>query len=136
MAELFDLNIFDANNTARWPDGQVITTINDSGRALEGMIARNWRDVSFVSSSSGTGAAYTLLPNRAVSALQSGLVFNFLAHIANTGAATLKIGALAAKPLVRQNGSALVVGDIVQHQPVTAVYVAAADHFRCIGVTA
>lgn len=136
MAEIFDLNILDANNTGRWPDGMSVQSVNDSGRAMEGMHARHYRDTSYISISAGTGAAYTLTPNRAVAAYQSGLVFDFLAHIANTGAATLKIGALAAKPLVRDSGSALVVGDIVQHQPVRAVYVAASDHFRCLGIRA
>lgn len=136
MAEISDLNVLDSNNTGRWPDGMAVSSVNDAGRAVEGLIARHYRDVSYLNTSSGTGAAYTLTPYRSVPSLASGLVVTFLAHIANPGAATLKIGALAEKPLVRQSGSALVVGDIVQHQPVVAVYVAAADHFRCVGILA
>lgn len=54
MAELFDLNILDANNTGRWPDGMSVQSVNDSGRAMEGMHARHFRDTNYVSISAGT----------------------------------------------------------------------------------
>lgn len=136
MAEISDLNITDSNNTARFPDGMNVSAFNNGARALEGLIARWFRDISHVGSSAGTATAYTFVPNRSVTSLSSGLVVNFIAHLANTGSATLQLQGLTAKPLVRANGSALVVGDILQHQPISAIYVAATDKFHCMGITA
>jgi hypothetical protein len=136
MAEISDLQILDANNTARFPDGMTVSAVNNAARALEGLIARWHRDTSYVLLTTGTGAAYQITPYRAVPALGSGLKIEFVAHVANTGAATMTVQGLAAKPLVRANGVALVLGDIVQHQPVCAVYVAGTDKFHCLGITA
>ena len=44
MAEITDLNITDASNTARFPENQTPGSVNDGARALEGMIARGFKD--------------------------------------------------------------------------------------------
>lgn len=136
MAEISDLLTIDASNTARWPNGMPVPSINDSARALEGMIARDDKDRNGSLATTGTGSAYTLMTHRAVASYEPGLCVLVRAHIANTGAATLAINGLAAKPLVRQNGTDLVLGDILEHQPMLVVYNPGTDKFHCLGVTA
>lgn len=136
MAEIKDLSILDANNTARWPEGQSVMSLNDAGRADEGMIARWEKDTNYSLITAGSATAYTLLSNRSISSYYSGLVMKVRAHVANTGAATLNINSIGAKDLVRMNGDALVNGDISLHQPLEIMYNASTDKFHCMGITA
>lgn len=134
MAEIADLNVNDANNVARFPEGQNIPTINNGARALEGIIARADRDRSGVTLTTGSGTAYAVLTNAAYPAHAAGMWFMVRAHVANTGAATLTVNALAAKPLRRQGGDALVAGDIAVNQIILAIYNTAGDYYECVGI--
>lgn len=135
MAEIADLKTNDANNTARFPEGQSAPTLNDGARALEGILARADRDRSGYTATTGTGSAYQILTAAAYPGHASGMVFLIRAHVANTGAATLQVNALAAKPLVRNGGDPLEAGDIQVNQLILAVYNTALDAFECIGLT-
>lgn len=134
MAEIADLKTNDANNTARFPEGQKAPTVNDGARALEGLLARADRDRNGYTATTGTGSAYQILTAAAYPEHAAGMVFMIRAHVANAGAATLQVNALAAKPLRRQGGDALVAGDIAANQMIIAVYNPAGDYFECIGV--
>lgn len=134
MAELADLSVNDASNTARFPEGQNIPTLNNGARALEGMLARSNRDRSGVTLTTGSGTAYAILTNAAYPAHAAGMWFMVRAHVANTGAATLTINALAAKPLRRQGGDALVANDIAVNQIILPIYNPAGDYYECIGI--
>ncbi len=134
MAELNDLSTSAASNTGRFPNGMNIDQLNDASRELEAMQAREFKDRTGQVASAGTGAAYTLIPNRAVTAYAAGQAFLFKAHVVNTGAATLAISGLAAKPLRKQNGDALQAGDIAAQQMVFAIYNASNDRFDCLGI--
>lgn len=135
MAEIGDLNANAANNTARFPEGQSAPTLNDGARELEAIVARHHKDTNFSQTTAGTSAAYTLASNRTITALEGGLEFKCIAHVACLGGATtLQLNALSAKPLVRWDGSTLVVGDIVQHQPLHVVYVSGTDKFHIVGL--
>lgn len=134
MAEIADLNTNDANNTARFAEGQSAPTLNDGCRALEGLLARADRDRSGYTATTGTGSAYQILTAAAYPGHASGMVFLIRAHVANTGAATLQVNALAAKPLVRNGGDPLEAGDIQVNQLILAVYNTALDAFEAIGV--
>lgn len=134
MAEIADLRVNDANNTARFPEGQKAPTINDGARALEGIIARADRDRSGYTATTGSGSAYAILTQAAYPSHASGMVFLVRAHVANTGPATLQVNALPPKPLVRNGGAALVEGDIAVNQMLLAVYNTALDAFECIGI--
>jgi hypothetical protein len=89
MAEISDLNIADANNTARWPPGTMTTSqVDDAGRAVEGILARFYKDSNGSNTTAGTGAAYTLTLNRSgATTLASIGIIVVRAHVANTGAA-------------------------------------------------
>jgi hypothetical protein len=134
LAEIADLSVTDASNTARFGEGQTIPTLNNGARALEGMIARQNRDRSAYTITTGSGTAYAILTNGTYPAHAAGMWFMVRAHVANTGAATLTVNALAAKPLRRQGGAALAPSDIKINQLLILAYNAAGDYYECIGI--
>lgn len=134
MAEIADLAVLDANNTGRFPEGQLVPSINDGGRALEGIIARAHRDRSGYTAASGTGSAYSILTNAAYSAHAAGMVFLFRANVVCNATPTITINALSAKPLRRQGGGLIQAGDIAASQQVLAAYNTALDCYECIGI--
>ena len=136
MAEIADLNANAANNTARFGEGQLVSTINDGARELEAIIARWFKDTNGSISSSGSVSAYTILTNRTIPAHASGVSFRWRAHVANSGACTLTVNALSSKPLRRSGGGALVTGDILVNQIVDSVYNSAGDYYECVGINA
>lgn len=134
MAEISDLASLDASNTARFPEGQIIPSLNDGARALEGILARWAKDTSAVTATQGTGSAYQMLTQRAVPALAAGLVLMCRAHVPCLAAPTLQINALTSKPLRKQGGAALVANDILSNQIFMPVYNTATDSFECVGL--
>lgn len=134
MAEIADLLTTDASNTSRWGEGQTIPTLNDGGRALEGMIARNFRDNAAYTATSGTGSAYTLITAQTFPALATGLMVMFRAHVECLDNPTLQINSLAAKALRRQGNRRIRPADILVNQIVRAVYNTATDKFECLGI--
>jgi hypothetical protein len=136
MAEVDDLAVLDANNTARFGQGQLVPTLNDGARALEGILARWFKDTNGSITSSGSETAYAILTNRTIPSHAVGNIFVWRAHIANNGACTLTVNALAAKPLRRSGGGALVTGDILVNQMISSIYNPAEDYYECLGVNA
>jgi len=134
MAEISDLSVTDANNIARFPEGQGIPTLNNGARALEGILARSNRDRAGYTLTTGSATAYAILTQAAYPAHAAGMIFLIRAHVANTGAATLTINSLDPKPLVRQGGDPLLEGDIAVNQMLLIAYNSAADSYECIGV--
>lgn len=134
MAEVNDLSVTAASNTARFPEGQKIPSLNNGSRELEAMIARQHRDTSGYTLSSGTGDAYALITNGAYPAHATGMVLVWRAHVVSIVSATLTINALSAKPLVRQGGGAIQAGDIAANQIVFSLYNTALDSYQCLGI--
>lgn len=136
MAELHDLQIADANNTTRWPSGTMtVNQIDNSGRAVEGILAREYRDNNGSNATTGSGTAYVLTLNR------SGVTSNANVgricvrfHAANSGACTLQINGLTAKPLRKKGNAALVTGDIMANDIIDICYNPATDAFQLLGV--
>lgn len=134
MAEISDLSVTDANNVARFPEGQNIPTLNNGARALEGILARANRDRAGYTATTGSGSAYAILTNAAYPSYATGMWFLIRAHVANTGEATFKVNDLDTKPLVRQGGDPLVEGDIRVNQSLLVIYNTALDAFECLGI--
>lgn len=130
MADINDLNVTDASNTARFPENMAFSAVNDSARALEGIIARWHKDTNGSLVSTGSANAYVLAANQTLSAYAQGQLFLFEANFANTGAATLNVDSIGAKAIKKHNDQALVAGDIESGQIVAVVYEAAADAFQ------
>lgn len=123
MAEIDDLNTTDASNTARFPEGQLPSTVNNGARALEGMLARGLGDsVLSALATAGSSNTYTLTPNRTVAAYADGQHFRAEANHTNTGAATLNVSSLGAKSIVLTDGSALYAGAITSGGKYDFVY--------------
>lgn len=77
---------------------------------------------SFVALSTGAANAYEVAFTPAITPYKNGQVFFIASHQANTGAATLKIDALAATPIKKLGGSPLVGGEILNGGIFAAVY--------------
>ena len=136
MAEIHNLNIADANNTARWPSGTMtVAQIDDAGRALEGIIARAEKDRNGSNTLTGDGATYALTLNQSgITSVANGGVLIVRANVANTGAVTLNINALGAIAVTKMGDAALVVGDILQNDILMLVYNPARAKWQLMGV--
>ena len=122
MAEVGDLLPVDDNNTARWPEGQAPSTVNDAGRADEGIISRWHRDTNGSLTSTGTGTAYQLTTNQNLTAYYDGLEITFTAHVDCGNSPTLQLDALGAANIVTPDQSQLVSGDIVNGSKINVIY--------------
>lgn len=132
MADIGDLNITDASNTARFPENMAPSAVNDGARALEGIIARWYADTNGSLVSTGSANAYVLAANQTISAYAQGQIFAFEANFGNTGAATLNVDSVGAKNILKHNDVALASGDIESGQIVVVAYEGAADAFQLI----
>ena len=123
MAEIFNLDPTDANNVGRFPENMQFRNVNDGGRALEGMLARWFRDTNGSLAASGSSNAYAVTANRVLSAYSDSLIVGFTPNHTNTGASTLNVSGLGAKTIVRPNGDTALAGDIVNGSKVLVIYV-------------
>lgn len=122
MAEINDLDVLDASNTARWPENMAPSAINNAGRAGEGILARFHEDLGMRKSSTGSADAYVFAAAQTLSAYYDGLLIGFDANFANTGAATIAVDGLAATTIKKYNDQDLASGDIESGQKVLLVY--------------
>ena len=112
MAEVKDLNVTDASNTARFPENQAPSTVNNGARSLEGMLARWYADTNGSISTTGSSNAYVLAASRVGAAYAAGDTYLVKFNHANTGAATINVDSLGAKSIVKNQATALVANDI------------------------
>ena len=97
MAEINDFSVIDDSNTARWPEGMALASVNNAARATEGILGRWYQDFLGVGTVTGSGGAYVLTLNRGLTALFAGLdVFMRPNHDNPAGGATLNLNALGA----------------------------------------
>ncbi|MGI9402881.1 MAG: hypothetical protein ACR2OF_00020 [Hyphomicrobium sp.] len=82
MAEIADLKPTDAQNVARFPEGQKVPTLNDGGRALEGILARWFADINGSIVSTGTAPDYAVATSRTFIDHDAGVEIKFRAHAA------------------------------------------------------
>jgi len=104
--------------------------INNSARENMAALARWYKDSNGSLTSGGSSNAYTLTPNRTISAYASGVEFLFAANHANTSTATLNVSSLGAKDLRDRDGAALASGDIESGAILHAVYDNSNGYFR------
>lgn len=128
-----------SNNSASpdgWPENMAPSGINNSARENMAAIARWFKDSNGSLTSGGSSNAYTLSPNRTISAYAAGVDFLFTANHANTGAATLNVSSLGAKDIRDRNGSALVGAEISSGAMVYVSYDASNGYFRATDLEA
>lgn len=120
MAEISSLSTTDASNTTRFSEGQTFSSVNDGMRAVEGYLARFYKDIFGGLASTGSSNAYALAINRTdfdLTAAFDGYILGFIANHASTGAATLNVtpsggSAKGAVPMRKFHDIAIASGDI------------------------
>jgi hypothetical protein len=115
--------------TISWVEGQMPSTVNDSARSMMAAIAAYLADAGGALVSAGSSNNYTLTTTMGVTALTSPLTLMFKADRANSGAPTLSVDMLAAKPMVNQGGGTISAGEIIEDGVYFAVYDETADSF-------
>lgn len=125
----------DSDPAINFAEGQMPSTVNNSARSMMAALAAYFADAGGKLISGGSSNAYTLTTNMGVTALGSPLTLMFEADRANTGAATLAVDGLTAKPLRNQSNTALSSGDMADGGVYLAVYNGAADAFLLANVS-
>lgn len=122
MAEINDLTIVDASNTARFPENMAPSAVNNGARALEGIVARWHRDINGSKATTGSSNAYVFAANQTLSSYFDGLMITFDANHTNSGAATLNVDSVSADAIVWPDGTALSAGDIQSGAKCTVIH--------------
>lgn len=133
MAELIDLAVTAAGNTARFPENMQFRAVNDAARELEAMIARELRDRNMSIAASGSSNAFAITTSQTITSYTDNLLVGFTANHTITGAATLAVNGMPAKAITAQDGSALGRNDIVSGQKVLVVYKTSSGAFQIVG---
>ncbi len=98
-------------------DGTQFQLLSQQGKP---QISQSGIEIFAADGGSTDAYAVTLVP--APAAYTTGMVVNFTANTLNTGGATLNVNTLGAKTLVKNFNVALVTGDILAGQAITAIY--------------
>jgi len=126
---IYDWSLTAANNSnadgdINWLEGQPSSTVNDSARVMMQRVKQFIVDLGGSISAGGTANALTLTASSPFTALADGLIVSFRATATNTGAATLNVNSIGAKPIHKFGGAAidadLFAGDLRN----TGIYVA------------
>jgi hypothetical protein len=136
MGEVSSWSTTDDSNTDLFPENMPFSDVNDGGRAIQGAIARWFKDINGGLAASGSSNAFTVTSNRTIGSLVNGTRLTFVANHSITGAATLNLNGLGAKDIKRFNGSALASGDIISGQPVDVIYSSALDDWIMVSALA
>lgn len=121
-AEIDTLSSQDASNTARFPENQAPSTLNNGARALEGMIARWYYDTNCSQPTAGSSNSYTYTATRTIASYATGQVFCLRASFQNTGTASLNVSGLGGKQIFKYHDQGLASGDIESGHAMLLVY--------------
>ena len=116
------------------PEGMLPGKVNDVIRENMAAGAKWYQDQNGSLVTAGTGAAYTLATNSSYGALSDIPLLLFRTHTANTGACTLNVDGLGAKPLRRNSHEDdYAAGEIASGQTLVVAYNSGTDDFDVIG---
>lgn len=137
MSEIQTWSTTAANNNSTapngWPEGMAASSLNNCGREMMAAIAKWYKDENGTLVSGGSSNAYTLIPNRTITAYEGGLKFTFEAnHTSTSTTPTLNVSSLGAKTITDQEGNALTIGDIVSGGIYTVTYDSGEGKFKLI----
>lgn len=132
MPEIGNTGVFsqtDASNTSgtapTWAEGMAPSAVNDSARALQGALTREWNWRNFTLTSTGSANAYVLTYSVVPAAYYAGQIFAFVTNFANTGSATINVNSLGAKTVKKDVAGTLTElssGDMASGQYVMVAY--------------
>jgi hypothetical protein len=116
------------------PENMLPGKVNDCLREVMAACARWYQDSTGTLQTAGGTTAYTLTTNSVNTALSDIPLLTFRMNVGNTGAVTLNVDGLGAKPL-RKTGSSddFSTGDLNTGQLVVAAYNPTSDDFQVIG---
>ena len=137
MAEYKDLQPADGANETRvgrvWYEDQPPDSVNNAGRANEGMTSRFYLDNNGSLASTGSGGAYTVTINSQFISPYDGMTLAFTANHDSPGACTLNVNApapLPVAPIVNNDGTAVDANQIKSGSILHLVYKAVGGHYR------
>src|ERR1700741_5233613 len=134
-----DINLWStnaaSNNSASpngWNAGMLAGSVDDVGREMMAAVRRAYEISNPVVTSTGSANAYAVNFSVAPAALVDGQLYCWLSSFSNTGASTLNVNSLGAKPIVDLSGNPLVAGAIQSGMPVQVAYSASGAKFVLI----
>jgi hypothetical protein len=123
-----------ADATIDWAEGQAPASVNNSARAVMAAVAKYRDDVSGTKITTGGSAdAYTITTNQSLTSLTDGFKVSFICHASNTGASTVNVDTLGAKPLRKKSATAMASGDLVINCVYDASYDSGGDEWLIHG---
>lgn len=130
MSSVYDWSVTAANNansdgSINWAEGQPPSTVNNSARVMMARIKELLNDLGGISVATGTANAISVSVSSAVTTNANGIVVTFRAANTNSGAATLNVNTIGAKPLVRftfEGEKTLTGGEVQQNCIYEAIY--------------
>lgn len=130
MSSVYDWSLIATNNAnadsnINWAEGQPPSSVNNSARVMMARIKELLNDLGGVAVAAGSANAVTVSASSAITAYADGVIITFRAAAKNTGAATLNINSIGAKPFRKftiDGETALVGGEIQQNCIYEAVY--------------
>ena len=128
MAEIFDFTTQPVSSNERWPENTLrISGINDSGRDLESILARDNIDTRGGLSLSGGPTTFSLAGTRSLASVTLFTGLRFAAFVNTTCAAnpTLNISGSGARTISLSSGVAARAGDMIQGMVAEFVFDAA-----------
>jgi hypothetical protein len=123
-----------ADATINWAEGQSPSSVNDSARAMMARIAEWKTYTSGGANLGGSANTYTFSTGDAGNtSLVDGYKVTFACNATNTGASTLNVDSLGAKPLRQFTGVALSAGALVLRSVYSATYDSATEEWMLHG---
>ncbi len=132
MAEIGNSAVFSqtdaSNNSGTVPtfaEGMAPSQVNDSARALQGAITRDWNWRGFTVTTTGSANAYVATYTVAPAAYYTGMEFGVITNFGVTGSATLNVNTLGAKTIQKDVAGTLTnlsSGDMASGQYVKLSY--------------
>lgn len=121
MSSIYDWSLLAASNAnadtdVNWAEGQAPSTVNNSARFMMQRIRELLSDLGGIVGAGGSANVLTVTSESAVSSYIDGIRVAFRGTIDNTGAATLNVNAVGAKPVIKftWEGEKTLVGGEIQ----------------------
>lgn len=118
-----------ADSTINYAEGQSAGSVNDSGRAGMAAVAKYRDDTSGVVATTGSADTYSFTSYQSLTSLTDGYKITFTCNATNTGASTIAVDGLTAKPLRSVPSTALAAGALVSGCIYTATYDSSGDEW-------
>lgn len=123
-----------SDSTINWAEGMSPAAVNDSARAMMARLKEYFVAVSGKTSTGGSADAYTFASGDAGNtSLADGYKITFICSATNTGASTINVDSLGAKPLRVKTGTALGAGMLVSGSVYSATYESSNDEWLLHG---